>query len=171
MNANLSKRETNSNAVEIEMIFEASLEVVFKAFIDPEYVRQWWGPKEFTAPIIQINPTIGGKYLFCMRDSEGRDTWSTGVIKELVDKDRIVYTDSFSDPDGNPVPASYYGMGDDPLDNLLVTITFEEVPGGTKVTLRHASFPSSEMAAVTTNGWTTSLEKLIGVLKKEKSYG
>jgi uncharacterized protein YndB with AHSA1/START domain len=168
MNAELSKRKIYSTEVAIEMIFEAPREVVYNAFIDPEYLMQWWGPKEFTAPTIQIDPIIGGKYLFCMRDSEGRDTWSTGVIKELVDKERIVYTDSFSDPDGNPVHASYYGMGDDPLDNLLVTITFEEVPGGSKVTLRHASFPSSEMAAMTTDGWTTSLEKLNGVLKREK---
>ncbi len=47
-----------------------------------------------------------------------------GVYREITDLYRIVSTDSFADPKGNPVPASYYGMHEDwPLE-LLVTIFF-----------------------------------------------
>jgi uncharacterized protein YndB with AHSA1/START domain len=41
-----------------------------------------------------------------MRSPEGRDFWSTGVYREIVEPERIVYTHSFADEKGNPVPAS-----------------------------------------------------------------
>ncbi len=168
MKVSLPKVDTTSHEVFVEMKFEVPRELLYKAFLDPMYLSQWWGPEGFTAPTIKIDPRVGGKYLFCMRDAEGRDFWSTGVIKELVYPERIVYTDSFSDPEGNPVPASYYGMGDDSLDNLLVTISLAEVEDGTKLTLRQVSFPSAEMAAMTADSWRTLLGKLANIFKKEK---
>lgn len=96
---------------------------------------QCWGPKDFTAPVIKIDFRVGGKYLWCMRSPEGEDYWSTGVYREIVEQEKIVTTDSFSDAQGNVVPASHYGMsGDWPLE-LLVTVIFEENDGKTKITL------------------------------------
>ena len=34
----------------ITRVFDAPRELVWKAWTDPKYVMQWWGPKGFTAP-------------------------------------------------------------------------------------------------------------------------
>jgi uncharacterized protein YndB with AHSA1/START domain len=104
-----------------------------------------------------------------MRSPEGQDFWSTGVYREIVEPERIVSTDSFSDAEGNVVPASYYGMsGDWPLE-LLVTVTFEEHEGKTKMTLRHVGIPEGENRDSAKAGWNESFDKLAEYLEKAKS--
>ena len=51
----------------ITRIFDAPRELVWKAWTDPKYVMQWWGPKGFTAPICQMDFRVGGKFLCCMK--------------------------------------------------------------------------------------------------------
>jgi uncharacterized protein YndB with AHSA1/START domain len=98
-------------------------------------------------------------------DGVVRDFWGTGVYREIVPMEKIVSTDSFADADGNVVPASYYGMsGDFPLE-LLITVTFEEVEGKTKMTLTHVGIPEGEMMDLTRAGWSESFDKLAESLK------
>jgi uncharacterized protein YndB with AHSA1/START domain len=126
---------------------------------------RWWGPKGFTSPVSKIDLRVGGAYLSCMRSPEGQDFWSTGVYREIVPLERIVCTDSFADEKGKVVPASHYGMSEAwPLE-LLVTVTFEENGGKTKMTLRHAGIPAGQMRDLTEAGWKESFDKLAEVLK------
>jgi len=144
----------------ITRIFDAPRELVWKVWTEPERVKRWWGPQGFTAPFCRIDLRVGGTYLYCMQSPEGRDYWSTGVFREIVPPEQIVCTDSFADEKGNVVPASHYGMsGDMPLE-MVVTVTFEEQGGRTKLTLRHAGFPSGEMRDLAKAGWDTSFDKL-----------
>ena len=95
-----------------------------------------------------------------MRSPEGQDFWSTGVYREIVAPSRLVCTDSFADEKGNVVPASHYGMsGEWPLE-LLVTVTFEEQGGKTRLTLRHVGLPAGEMSEQCEAGWNESFDKL-----------
>ena len=101
-----------------------------------------------------------------MRSPEGQDFWSTGEYRELVKPERIVYTDSFADAQGNVVSPTHYGMGEDFPAVLLVTLTFaEHGTGKTKFTLRHEGLPAGEMLEMTMSGWNTSLDKLAESLK------
>ena len=149
----------------ITRVFDAPRELLWKAWTEPERFMRWWGPKHFTAPVSTIDLRVGGKYLHCMRSPEGQDYWSTGVYREIIPLERIVYTDSFADEKGNVVPASHYGMpGDWPLE-YLVTVTFEEDGGRTKMTLRHEGIPTGKMSDDTRAGWNESFDKLADVLK------
>jgi len=148
----------------ITRVFDEPRELVWKAWTDPERMKRWWGPKNFTAPVCKIDLRVGGVYLYCMRSSEGQDYWSTGVYREIVPQERIVCTDSFADEKGNPVPASHYGMGGDWPAELLVTVTFAESAGKTKFTLRHVGIPAGQMKELTSAGWNESFDKLADVL-------
>ena len=150
----------------IERIFDAPVELVWKAWTDPEHVKRWWGSKDFTAPEVKIDFRVGGTFLYCMRSPEGQDVWGTGVYREIVPLKRIVFTDSFADEKGNVVSASHYGMGEDfPLE-LLVTLTFEDNGDGkTRFTLRHAGMPEGEDSEMTQMGWNQSLDKLAETLQ------
>ena len=152
--------EPGNQEIIITRIFDAPRELVWKAWTEPERMMRWWGPKGFTSPYCKTDLRVGGVYLNAMRSPEGRDYWSTGVYREIVPLERIVCTDSFADENGNVVPATHYGLrADYPLE-LLVTVTFEEYGGKTRLTLRHTGFPSGEERDNARDGWNTSLDKL-----------
>jgi len=127
---------------------------------------RWWGPRDYTSPACKIDFRVGGAYLFCMRSPEGQDLWSTGVYREIVPPERIVYTDDFADEKGNVVSPAEYGIpGEWPEGPSLVTLIFEEHEGKTKLTLRHAGLPAGEMSEMAEAGWNESLDKLAASLR------
>lgn len=161
----LLKVKELSEGLVITRIFDAPRTLVFKAWTDPKQVIKWWGPKNFTAPVCKIDLRVGGEYLFCMRSPEGKEYWSKGAYKEIVEPERIVFTDSFADEEGNMVSASAYGMeGDWPLE-LQVIVTFDEQKDQTSFTLRHMGIPEGKMRELTEEGWNESLDKLAESLK------
>jgi uncharacterized protein YndB with AHSA1/START domain len=154
------------NELVITRVFNAPRTLVWKAWTEPEHFKRWWGPKKFTCPACKIDFRVGGTYLSCMRSPEGQEFWSTGVYREIVPTERIVYTVSFADEKGNVVPASYYRLpGNDwPLE-MLVTVTFEDLVGKTEMTLTHVGHPAGEMTELATAGWNESFDKLAESLK------
>jgi len=157
--------ERGKQDVIITRIFDAPRELVWKAWTDPKHFKRWWGPKDFTSPYCKIDFRVGGKYLNCMRSPEGKDYWSTGIYKEIIPLERIAYTDSFSDAEGNVVSATHYGMSADFPLVTLVTVTFEDYGGKTKMTLSHVDLPAGEMSEQTGAGWNESFDKLAESLK------
>jgi uncharacterized protein YndB with AHSA1/START domain len=154
---------TKEGALVIERVFNAPRELVWKAWTDPEQVKKWWGPKDFTTPVpvAEIDFRVGGKSLNCMAFPDGREIWSTGVYKEIVPPERFVTTDCFSDKDGNVVHGSVYGMPEDLPMEMMLTVTFEDVGGGkTKMTLVHEGLPAGEMLGGANQGWNESFDKL-----------
>jgi uncharacterized protein YndB with AHSA1/START domain len=163
-----AKQGKKAKGITITRIFDAPRALVWKTWTDPELLKRWWGPKIFTAPVINVDLRVGGRYLYAMRSPDGKDFWSTGTYREIVPRERIVVTDSFADEKGNVVPASYYGMTWDwPLE-VKATSTFEEQKGKTKFTLQYELTPPQEMLGPMTAGWDESFDKLETVLEEEK---
>ena len=164
MNESSKAAAAPSREITITRVFDAPVELVWKVWTEPEHFKKWWGPKDYVAPFAKLDLRVGGTYLNCMRSPEGQDFWTTGVFREVVPMERIVYTDSFSDEQGSVVPPTQYGFGADfPLE-LLVTVTFEELEGKTMLTLRHAGLPAGEKSDQTGAGWNESFDKLTEIL-------
>jgi uncharacterized protein YndB with AHSA1/START domain len=157
---------TSKRELVITRTFNAPRNLVWQAWTDPIHFQRWWGPKKFTCPTCKMDLKVGGRYLWCMRSPEGKDFWSTGVFREIVPLERIVYTDSFADEKGKVVPASYYGLpGHGWSLEFLVTVTFEDLGGTTKMTLIHAGFPESAVEDMASIGWNESFDKLVASLR------
>ena len=150
--------------------FDAPRALVWRAWTEPEQLMRWWGPQGFTSPVCKVDLRVGGSYLFCMRSPDGKDYWSTGVYREIVEPQRIVCTDSFADEKGNEVPASYYGMPGDWPQELLVTITLEELQGRTRLTLEHVGLPEGEHSRLAAEGWNGSFDKMAAALERTTRY-
>lgn len=149
----------------VTRVFDAPVQLVWDTWTRPEHVKRWWGPKDYTSPFCTIDLKVGGKYIFCMRGPDGQDTWSTGTYREIVPNERLVFTDSFADKDGNIVPASHYGIpGEWPLE-LLLTVTFQETGGKTSLTLRHDGLPAFLDRSMAQAGWGESFDKIEETLK------
>lgn len=154
-----TQRSARSELV-ITRVFDAPRALVWQAWTEPEHFKRWWGPKDFTCPFCEMDLRVGGRYLNCMRSPAGRDYWSTGVYREIVPTQRIVYTDAFADEHGNVVPATHYGMSQDfPLE-MLVTVIFEDQDGKTKITLKHSGLPATAEGMGAQQGWSESFDKL-----------
>ena len=149
----------------ISRIFEASRELVFRAWTDPNYVKQWWGPAGFTSPYCKIDFRVGGEFRFCMRAPNGEEYWNKGVYKEIIVPERIVSVMQFSDPDGNTVPASYHFNTTDFPSEMTDVVTFEVLgQNKTKLTLcrNHSEEIANKYGEI--QGWNQSLDRFAASL-------
>ena len=163
-----TKTKQQSSALQKEIVinrvFDLPISKVWQAWTDAETFKKWWGPKDFTCPSSKMEARVGGKYLNCMRGPDGKEYWSTGVVKEFVPERKLVVTDNFSDEKGNIKPASEYGMAGNWPKELLITVYLEEADGATKMKLRHEGIPD-EMRDDCIQGWNESLDKLENNIK------
>jgi uncharacterized protein YndB with AHSA1/START domain len=147
------------NIIVINRFFDIPVSKVWRALTESEQFKKWWGPEGFTCPSSTIEARVGGKYLNCMRAADGKEFWSTGVVKEFIPEKKLVVTDHFSDEKGNIKPASEYGMpGNWPME-LLITFELEKTDGATKLKLQHEGIPE-EMHDDCVKGWNESFDKL-----------
>lgn len=152
----------------ITRVFDAPCELVFKAWTDPERLMRWFAPKGCEMPFCRIDLRIGGVFHYCMRMSEGRDIWGIGIFREIVEPERIVYTDAFADADGNQVPPTHYGLSASHPAQTTVTVTFAEHGGKTRLTLQHSIPDSTEEREGTKQGWMQMLDRLAEALAARK---
>lgn len=159
----------------IERIFDAPRDRVWRAWTDPEEIKKWWGPEGFSAPSIEIDFKVGGKYIYAMQGPKGsqwdRVMYTAGVFKEIVPKEKIVSTDYFSDEQGNKISPSQEGQAADFPTEMTATILFEDLgENRTKLTI---IYPKAENEAQyeamlksgMNEGWSSSLNKLAKSLK------
>jgi uncharacterized protein YndB with AHSA1/START domain len=133
----------------ISRVFDAPRELVWKAFTEPERMKEWWGPKGFSVISWKMDFRPGGGYLYGMRAPDGSAMWGKFVFREIVPPERMVFINSFSDEAGAPRAIRWASW---PLE-LLSTFTFEEEPGSkTKVTVRwSATTPATTSRRPDTN--------------------
>jgi len=166
-------RNDSTNTADREIVitrtFDAPRELVWEAWTEPGYLMRWWAPKGCTTPFCKVDLRPGGKFHYCMRMPEGRDIWGIGVYREIVAPSLLVYTDSFADAQGNPVPPAHYGMSASHPAETLVTVSFEEHEGKTKLTLRHGIPVSVEERKGAEQGWSEMLDRLAALLRETRS--
>jgi uncharacterized protein YndB with AHSA1/START domain len=139
----------------MERIFDAPRELVFQAFSECKHLTQWWGPTGWTLPVCQMDFRPGGVWFYCMRGPAGEDACGKAIYREIVQPERIVYTDAFADTAGNVLEG---------MPEILVTLEFAESDGKTKLTNR-AEFASAAdkeatLAMGMVEGLTQTLDRL-----------
>ncbi len=142
--------------------FDAPLELLWKAWTEPEHFMKWYGPKGFTTPTCEIDLKVGGRHLWSMKSLDGRQMYYTGTYKEIVPMERLVYTDSLSDAEGNVMSPTAMGMPEGSPETMDVTVTFAHEDGTTTVTVSHLGH--GEGADYAAMGWEQAFDKLTVVL-------
>lgn len=160
----------------ITRIFHAPVDKVWRAWTEPEHIKQWWGPEGFTAPSIKNDLRVGGTYIYAMHGPAGtewdKDMYSGGEYREVVPYEKLVVTDYFCDEQGNKIsPADSELESPDFPEEQEVTILFEDLGSGqTKLSIIYPK-PETEaqwQAMVKSGmqeGWASSLDKLASVLQ------
>ena len=149
--------------ISVSRTFEAPLDLLWKAWTEPVHFMKWYGPKEFTAPTCEIDLRVGGRHLWSMLSPDGNQMYFTGSYKEVQPMERLVYTDSMSDAEGNVMSAEMMGMPEGMPVTMDVTVIFEHTDGKTTVTVSHIGHGDSDRAGM---GWEQAFDKLTAELAK-----
>jgi len=156
----------NTHNLVVTRVFAAPIELVWKAWTDPEYVMRWWGPDHFTSPSALIDFREGGTSLVCMRapkDFGGQDMYSTWVYKKIVLLERIEFIQNLADKDGNPIDPAEIGMPPEFPRDMRTVVTFKALGDGkTEMTVTEYNMPTAdtEMGRNAELGLNQSLDKM-----------
>lgn len=156
----MSDSTLSNEAIVVERIFDAPVEVIWQMWTQPEHFKNWYGPEGFTVPVAEMDVRVGGKHRFCMARQDGSmKFWTTGEYTEVVPNERLVYTESMTDEQGK-VMLPTTGETHDPNQpsTTLITILLESLDGRTKMVMTHAGVPSNDQGA--TEGWKQAFTRL-----------
>jgi uncharacterized protein YndB with AHSA1/START domain len=117
--------KTSDRELVLTRIIDAPREKVFRAWTDPDLLKQWFAPLPYTTPKAELDVRPGGSNLIVMRDAAGHDFPNRGVYLEVVENERLVFTDAYTkawEPSAKPF--------------MTVILTFEDEGGKTNYTAR-----------------------------------
>ncbi len=138
-------------------IFEAPREVVYKVFIDPKLIPDWWGPSYLTSQVEKMEVRPGGSWRIVQHDPDGKKYAFHGVYHVVVEPAKLVYT------------FEYEGM---PGHVLMETVTFEDWAGITKMTDQMVFQSSEDRDVMLSNGMeegtAESMARLADLVTKAK---
>jgi uncharacterized protein YndB with AHSA1/START domain len=156
----MADNNDSGDAVVIERSFDASVDLIWQMWTDPEHFKAWYGPDGATIPVAKMDVRVGGTRLVCMQmQSPGgpMQMWFTGEFREIVEDERLVYTESMADENGNLVSPSEMGMPEGHPLTTEIRVELEDIGGRTKMVMTHAGVPRDSPGAT---GWTMAFDKL-----------
>jgi len=140
-------------ALRITRTFNAPLERVYQAFIEPGDLEKWFGPDGVNCVVHEIDPRPGGKYSFTMRNENGEEHPLSGVFQEVIANEKLVYTWTWAS-------GTLEGV------ETRVTLDFADKDGGTELTLTHELLPTETAVKMHNVGWSGSFNCLAVELKQ-----
>ena len=152
------------DAVVIERIVDAPLALVWQMWTDPEHFKAWYGPEGATIPVAKMDVRVGGTRLVCMEVQTPNGPmrmWFTGEYREVIENERLIYTESMSDENGDVSAPSDMGMPAGHPMTTEVRVELSDIGGRTKMVLTHVGIPRDSPGAA---GWEMALDKLAAYL-------
>ncbi len=138
--------------VRVSRTYRATVEAAFDAWINPQKLAKWFGPKGYRAEVLDHEPQLGGHWRFRMIGDDGEAFHHFGTFVEISPPRRLVFTwasenqvEGWRDEDGNPT---------------LVTVDFTTVEDGVEVGVTHERLQSDLARRGLTAGWGGGLEAL-----------
>lgn len=156
---NKTTTSTEGRDLILTRVFDAPREKVYRAWTEPEIMKQWFAPLPWTTPKAETDVRPGGSSTVVMRGPDGNEFPSHGVYLEVVKNERLVFTDAFTKawtPSGKPF--------------MTVILTFEDLNGKTRYTARVQHWSEADREAHEKmgfhTGWPICTEQLASLLEK-----
>ena len=156
----MTDNPASRDKVVIERSFDAPVELIWQMWTVPEHFKAWYGPDGATIPVARMDVRVGGTRLVCLEVSSPHgpmQMWFAGEYREVIENQRLVYTESISDEHGNVAPAPDAPMPGSHPTTTEVRVELENAGGRTKMVLTHIGIPEGSPGAL---GWAMALDKL-----------
>ncbi len=112
------QKPSSSNVISITRVYDAPVERVWDAWIIPEQVAEWWGPRGFTITTRAKDVRVGGVWNYVMHGPDGKDWENRTTFLEVVRHEKLVYD---------------HGANDERGPMFRVSVKFSETGGKTKM--------------------------------------
>ncbi|MEK4031201.1 SRPBCC domain-containing protein [Pseudobacillus sp. FSL P4-0506] len=140
-------------------------ELAWEGWTKPEHISRWWGPKNWTSTVYEMDVRPNGVWRYSLRpnNGNGEEVYCRAVYQEVLEPTRLVYIDSFTDENWSMVEKS----------DMYTTVTFDEIKEGCKLKIitRFRSiedlYNAEEMGMI--KGFSDAFERLEEHLKSK--YG
>jgi uncharacterized protein YndB with AHSA1/START domain/ketosteroid isomerase-like protein len=142
---------SSQNDLEIELLFDAPREEVFRHWTDAEQLRTWFAPDGFEVTACNVEACPGGKWQIAYRSASGRSYVEHGEFRTVDEPERLIFTLTQIE-------------GDRIVLESLVTVTFTSVGSGTRMSFRQAGFDTLAQRENFRRGWGECFRKLAGSL-------
>jgi uncharacterized protein YndB with AHSA1/START domain len=80
---------------------------VWKVWTTPEHLKHWFCPKPWQTTSCEIDLRPGGAFTSVMRGPEGQEFTNSGCYLEIIEKERLVFTDTLL-PGYRPAPNPFF---------------------------------------------------------------
>jgi uncharacterized protein YndB with AHSA1/START domain len=158
MSASRTTTSTEGRDLVLTRLIDAPPEKVFAAWTDPALLRQWFAPLPWTTPVVENDVRAGGSSVIVMLGPEGSVFPIRGVYLDVVDNERLVFTDAFTEA---------WKPSDKPF--MVVSVTFEAQGGRTRYTARVSHWSEADREAHEKmgfhEGWSTCAEQLAALVE------
>jgi uncharacterized protein YndB with AHSA1/START domain len=147
-------------AVRIERSFDAPVPLIWQMWTEPEHFAAWYGPAGATIPVAVMDVRVGGIRRVCMEvptPDGAMQMWFTGEYREVVENERLVYTEAMSDEHGNIASASGTSVPAGHPTTTEVRVELHAVGERTHMVMTHVGIPSDSPGAA---GWEMAFDKL-----------
>lgn len=142
----------------LERVVDVSREIIWQAWTQPEYLKEWFAPKPWLTIDCEIELRPGGIFYTVMQSPDGQEYPNAGCYLEIIPHEKLVFTNALA-------------PGYRPAENAFFTavITLDETAEGTlyKVVAMHKDQASrkqhEEMGFH--EGWTQCLDQLVALAK------
>jgi uncharacterized protein YndB with AHSA1/START domain len=151
-NYRMTEARSNDGPLELRTsrTFGADQNSVFKAWTDPDLLKQWFGPPGVTCEVAEIELRVGGHYHIEMKTPEGNIIKLNGVFKVVTPPSALEYTWQWEEMDSK---------------ESFVKVQFNQSDSGTVVILEHSEFSSEESKEGHVQGWRGSMDRLSVLIK------
>lgn len=137
--------------------FKASRELVFRVWTEPKHLQKWMCPKDFTVIETEVDLRVGGKWRTGMRSPDGFEYYMKGIYQEIIPPEKLVFTHSWED---NTQP------GHIPGHDTLITITLDEMDGGTVMAFHVTGLTTIEGRDGQRGGWSQAFDNFEATLEE-----
>ena len=121
--------EDGKQELEINREFDLPLELLFRAFVEPEIIEQWMGTK-----VQKLESKRHGSYQFETTDPKGNKYGFSGVIHELIPNRKIIRTfEMEGTPYGVQLEVYSFEQLTDDTSRLNIHVVYESAANRDKV--------------------------------------
>ena len=147
----------------LERVVPVPPDRVWRAWTEPEQLKQWFCPRPWRTTECQIDLRPGGLFRTVMRSPEGEELPpNTGCFLEVVPNRRLVWTGALG-------PGFRPADHDDDVPVFTAIIAIEPVEGGTKYTAiamhRDPGGAAQHREMGFHDGWGTALDQLVEMVQ------
>ncbi|MEI6088159.1 MAG: SRPBCC family protein [Bacteroidota bacterium] len=99
------------NAIQIEVLILAPVEVVWQYFTDPEHIVHWNNASpDWHTPKAENDLQVGGKFSYTMAAKDGSFSFDFWGIYEIIKENQLL---KYTLGDGRKVSVEFISVGDD----------------------------------------------------------